>query len=32
MLDWKAYAEAIEGGYRHTADLVEKRELPSLRF
>jgi len=32
MLDWKSYAAAIEGGYRHTLDLLEKRDLPSLRF
>ena len=32
MLDWKSYAKAIEGGYRQTVDLLEKRSLPSLRF
>ncbi len=28
MLDWKAYAEAIEGGYHHMVELLEKRESP----
>jgi NTE family protein len=32
MLDWKSYRAAIDGGYRHAIELLEKRELPSLRF
>jgi len=30
MRDWKSYRQAIEGGYRHTVEMLEKRDLPPL--
>jgi NTE family protein len=31
MLDWKAYDAAVEAGYRHTIEILERGDFPHLR-